>query len=223
MAIQEYEYVHGSLVHEEWADREEVPVPPQWVREEMYKGGMPEDFKYASLAKELHGEYHEDFLRISELVMTNFEAFRYYGKHVLLIGEPGTRKSYSTAALVNELKLWKGSNGTAQLPLDIVWLNASYDVARVLDKRYFRDAVYFQERAKYLDADLLVVDDLFFVANRPEAKEFMFSLYDYRHKKRLPMITTANALSLDHITETFSKEFTRRIEDRSADLRMRIF
>lgn len=214
--MQSYDTVNASLVSKRWAGRVEVPVPPEWVRSRLH---LPRKYQYCCLHSDVSAEYGDAVFKTARGFVESFGDELYYGGGVVLAGVSGVGKTWTAAAIANEVMSAYGrtESGT-DIQLSVEWLPVSWKLQRLFDYRHFRrQDEYYEFKNRIHRADLLVVDDLLHASDFSQVKEFLFGLYDYRDQHSKPTVTTVNVMSKetvwDDISAAFSVPFSRRLHD----------
>lgn len=211
--LELYEQIPGELVEVAY-EGQIVPVPARWVRERV---NLPERYKYASLHKDLAGGFKYPAVRQTAIdYVRNFDQVRLRGSWATFAGLSGSGKTWGSAAIANEVIM----NWGVGEHLTVEYLAVAWMLQDLYDYRTFgQKEEYNAMRRRIFDCDLLIVDDLLHAGDFPLYKEFLFGLYDYRHQKKKPIVTSLNGIlkkgDWSVVEQAFNGPFARRLASNS--------
>lgn len=213
----EYEYVPGESVSPDWKGRS-VPIPPRWVREKVV---LPRKLAPATLARDVEDGYLDSVLPLARTYVSSFPHYRAYGMGPVIVGRSGAGKTWTAAALLNEITL----RYAGVYDLSTAWISTFYSIPQLLDARSTGESEkYFFLRNRFHQADLVVVDNLLAAAKVEGGKQAIWSLYDYRDQHQLPTITTIDvtysdqAKVWDRIEKSFGRYLVHKLRSNSEGL-----
>lgn len=177
-----HEMVEGKLISPKLARMEEVPVPPQWVRNQVK---VPQNCEWATLAKKVAHFYPPAVREVLVEYVLNWRVNQRLGASVLIAGRaPYNERAWAAAAVMNEIVMRYSVFGN----ISTAWVNMS-GMQRILQMQEQRDSDYsgMWERIKNV-ALLLIIDPM--RIKREVKSPHLEVIYEDRLLKRLPTITT---------------------------------
>jgi hypothetical protein len=213
-----YEMIEGFKVNPKW-NADLVPVTPAWVRDKVV---LPRKLQYATFARELSYHYVPEIYETGRRYVSSqkWPFAKAHGHGPVLIGPPGTSKTWAAAAMLNEITL----RYSEHYDISTAWISTFWTLPLILDARHFKNEdKFYYLRNKAHDAEIIVVDDLLAAGDVEGGRNFIWSLYEYRNQHQKPTITTVTSKAKDQddvwrsIEKIFGKFFAVKLKETSAE------